>query len=116
MSRSIILMAIVVAYLVPSSAMADRFAIVIGNHQGWKDEEPLKFAEQDAMRIQEVLTDLGGVRESNAILLLDRSAAAIRTAIKDVDARLKTSPPTNGNEPQSALIVYYSGHADARGL
>ena len=81
--------------------------VAIGNDTGRADEVPLRYAEQDARSFAEVMRRLGGVRGQDLVTLTGASADEVRQALAEVSARL-------GSE--SALVVFYSGHADAAGL
>jgi hypothetical protein len=53
-----------------------RFVIAIGNSLGAAGEEPLRFAEQDALRVYEVLTDLGPPFSSTASIAEEEGHSA----------------------------------------
>ncbi|HEX3759440.1 MAG TPA: hypothetical protein VHW23_12075, partial [Kofleriaceae bacterium] len=55
--------ALAVAALVVASGAAraeQRYALVIGANPGWSQDRPLRYAENDAERIRDVLVSLGG--------------------------------------------------------
>ena len=52
-----------------------RFALVAGNDNGGAGTRPLAYARDDARKVWDVLTRLGGVRGEDAALLLDADAA-----------------------------------------
>jgi hypothetical protein len=95
-----------------ASASVERFAILIGNNAGERDDQALRFAETDAGRMRDVLTDVGGVQAENLVLLQGGNASAARRAIITVNDRIRTLPA--GSEAE--LVVYYSGHGDASAL
>jgi hypothetical protein len=113
-----LLLGLVAAALVicaASTAIAEvrRYAIVIGTNHGSADEESLLFAEEDARKMAQVLGRFGGVAPEDLILLLDTDAATVERVMNEVDARVRRDE-SNGSE--TVLIVYYSGHADARSM
>lgn len=67
----------------------------------------LSFAETDAERFAHVMSSAGGVDPSNSTLLKGPTAEEFVQAVKD---RMRTAP-----QP-ARLILYFSGHADDRGL
>jgi hypothetical protein len=101
---------------VPSRAGAaiERFAVLIGNNVGAADEARLRFAEQDAVKVQDVLRDLGQFRPENLLLLRGEGAETVRSALITVNQRLRNRLAEGRGE--ILLFVYYSGHADAEAL
>ncbi|HWE24600.1 MAG TPA: caspase family protein [Myxococcales bacterium] len=100
------------ALLLPAAAAAqvDRFAVVIGNDAGQPEDAALRYAETDAVRVASVLEEVGGVRPENLTLLRGQDAATVRRTLIAVNDRIR------GAGPETVLIVYYSGHADAESL
>lgn len=98
----------------PAEAGVQRFAVVIGNNTGSPTETPLRFAEQDAAKVRDVLRDLGGFSTSDLVLLQGESADEVRDAITKMNERVRqvVAKP----DEQAFLVVYYSGHADATHL
>jgi len=89
-----------------------RYLVAIGNNQGAAGEVTLAYAEQDAHRIGEVFERMGGVAAQNRVVTIGADADGVRAVLDDVNKRLAAIP----DDVPSALIVYYSGHADAQGL
>ena len=85
----------------------------IGNNQGDGDELGLRFAERDAQQIADVLRQHGGISSRNTSLLLGETAPTVRRALQDLNAEIRNQ--ISVGQP-SALIVFYSGHADAGSL
>lgn len=61
-------------------------------------------------RVAGVLQEVGGVRPENLVLLRGRDAATARRALIAVNQRIRDAGP------ETMLLVYYSGHADAASL
>ncbi|MCB9546951.1 MAG: caspase family protein [Myxococcales bacterium] len=96
--------------LLPGAAAAlpaETRVVVIGNNHGDPTELSLRYALDDARQIAEVMRSLGGVPSHQIAALFDEDAAAVRHAL------LATNASFSRSEAPSALIVYYSGHADA---
>ena len=110
--REALIAAIAAALLLPAAAAAqvDRFAVVIGNDAGQPADAALRYAETDASRIASVLEEVGGVRPENLTLLRGQDASTVRRALIAVNDRIRAAGP------ETVLIVYYSGHADAETL
>lgn len=60
MRRGPLLLLALTAAVLPAQAAVHRYALVIGNDAGEDDEARLRFAQTDAARIGEILSDLGG--------------------------------------------------------
>lgn len=90
-----------------------RVAIVVGTNEGESDEAPLRWAEQDATRVADVLGRLGGVPPEHLLLLRGARRAEVLRAFEAVRARVAQARA----EGQEALLVfYYAGHAGAGAL
>ncbi|MBI2375730.1 MAG: caspase family protein [Deltaproteobacteria bacterium] len=100
------------SFLAASPSLAATHLIAIGNNQGHSDEPLLRFAEKDAQDLANVLRRLGRVSPENSLLMLGDDAEALRRVILKTNVKLRTAPSAEGD----ALILYYSGHADATGL
>jgi hypothetical protein len=97
-----------------ASAAVQRFAIVVGNNQGYGTDAPLRYAESDAEKMGRVLRELGGYRPENVVLLRGESAGAVEGVLAAVNDRVRAAKAAPGND--AVLFVYYSGHADRRAL
>lgn len=115
MTRLWVIAALVVGWLAPRAARADveRYAVIIGNNAGDSDEQRLRYAEDDARRIYEVLRELGGFRPENMLLLRSEDAESVRRSLISVNDRIRTRIASGA---QSELLVYYSGHSDQTAL
>ena len=97
----------------PAAADVERYALIIGNNAGEVDEPRLRYAEDDAGRIHDVMRQLGGFRPENMVILRAEDAATARRALISLNDRIRTQ--TTGGA-HSELLVYYSGHADQTAL
>jgi len=88
----------------------ERFALLIGANAGWANDRPLRYAEADAERMQEVLTQLGGFAPDRVWLLRDPDTTTVRAHLDRLAATLRAL------ERDSLVIFYYSGHADEQHL
>lgn len=98
-----------------AAALADvrRFAVLVGNNEGFGGSRPLYFAEQDAQKMRNVLTSLGGVEDGDVRLLLGRTRSELLTVLGQLRQPI-TDAKLRGD--QTVLYFYYSGHADAEQL
>jgi hypothetical protein len=98
---------------IPASGPARRFALVVGANRGPADRVPLRYAVADAERFADVVTRMGGVEAGDRVVLRDPTRQAL------VDALTTTRDRVGGaraESPRVEVIVYFSGHADDRGL
>ncbi len=101
------------ALLQPAIAAERRYAVVVGANLGGPDQEPLLYAERDAERTAAVLNALGGVHQEDLVLLLAPDAASLERVLHRTAQRVAAE---TAEGDRSLLFVYYSGHADERGL
>ena len=90
-----------------------RFALLVGHNIGDANETPLHWAESDAARFRQVLTQIGNVHPDRALLVqrpatrdFDRAYARIQGAIAEAERRGEAT----------VLLFYFSGHADEAAL
>ena len=96
-----------------TSVASQRFIVVIGNNQGQRDETTLRYAERDANQVAEVFERVGGVPPQNTVRAFGSDAEGVRAVLAQVSDRISKA---SASDEDTALIVYYSGHADAQGL
>jgi hypothetical protein len=115
MKRICVLAVIVVAGWLPRAVRAEvvRYAMIIGNDAGDSDEQRLRYAEDDAQRMYEVLRELGGFRPENMLMLRSEDAETMRRGLISLNDRIRTQTVSGA---QSELLVYYSGHSDQEAL
>ncbi|HEY0712303.1 MAG TPA: caspase family protein [Polyangia bacterium] len=94
-------------------AAVDRYAVILGNDLGARDEPRLRFAESDAAKLYEALREIGGFPPENLVLLQGGRPETARNALIATNARVRDSVSAGR---QAVLVVYYSGHADADAL
>jgi hypothetical protein len=106
------LIALALVVLVASSV--ERYALIVGHNAGARDEPRLKFAEDDAAKLYDVLADVGGFSPEDMTLLRGKDAASVRRALIAMNERIRDRMADKSVEP--ILLVFYSGHADQRSL
>jgi hypothetical protein len=90
-----------------------RWLLAIGSNDGGSGRVLLKHAGTDAESVKRVLEDLGGLDPSRAIVVSDPTSANVATAFTGLGTMLSLA---HAQGRRSEVIVYYSGHADERGL
>ncbi|RMG19888.1 MAG: caspase family protein [Deltaproteobacteria bacterium] len=93
---------------VAHAAETRRFAVIVASNDGGEGTEPLYYAHEDARKIHEILTRVGGVRPSDARLILEGSADEVLRAIDALEARARQAKARGA---RTLFILYYSGHA-----
>lgn len=120
-SRWIASVLLVSLLAMPSAAYAQailqRFVIAAGANSGGADRPLLRYAVSDADRLARVLTDLGGVSSPNALVLKDPKVRNLVEALDWLSQRVTEARRTAGpGKGRTEILVYYSGHADEKGL
>ena len=97
----------------PAEALAEPVRILVsaGSKLGLPAERPLKFADNDARRVRDVMVSLGGVRSEHAFFLNKPNRGALFAAIE----RAKTVAQHHRAE-EVTLVFYFSGHGDRDAL
>ncbi len=86
------------------------YAIVVGDNVGGSGQQPLRYAEDDARRMAQVLVELGHYAASDVRVLLRPDAASLLSAVDEVTARARANAD-RGDGTQ--VLFYFSGHARA---
>jgi hypothetical protein len=109
--------AALLAPVAPAAASATaptrRFAVVAGANRGPADRVALRYAVADADRFAKVVTGMGGVAPDDCVVLREPTRIAFLDALAAVKTRADAARASGGRVD---VVVYYSGHADDRGL
>lgn len=90
-----------------------RIAIAVGNNVGRAGEEPLRYAEQDAQRMHDLLIDLGRVDRGRAYLLKGQNRARLQATLAEVRGRAEELSRQN---QEVSVVFYFAGHGSADAL
>ena len=93
--------------------VTNTYAIVVGDNAGGSGQQPLRFAEDDARRLAQVLIEVGHYDAADVRVLLRPDAATLLSAIDDVTARARANAQSND---QTQVLFYFSGHARANAI
>ena len=93
-----------------AGAGTHKFAVVVGNNRGHDADRTLRYAEKDAEKMFDVLTQLGGFPEKNTRLILGADADTVWQEISALEKQI--SSVSRGPDAQALLLFYYSGHAE----
>lgn len=89
-------------------APVHRFGLFVGQNEGGEGTKTLLYAADDAKRLHEIFTRLGGVRGDDAMLLIDQKADDVTTALGELERRVRDA---KARGEVTTLFFYYSGHA-----
>jgi WD40 repeat protein len=92
------------------SLAATRLAVLVGANAGWEGDVPLRYAQEDARRLGEALSELGGFPADAIVQLRTPTGEQLRAALDAAKQRLAAS------SGETLFVFYYSGHADERHL
>lgn len=95
------------------SAGVDRYAIYIGCNDGGKERDKLLYAGSDAQNFQKIMSEIGGVQDSNSFILIDPSKDKIDDTLNKITTKINRNKL---NAKRSEFIFYYSGHSDENSL
>ena len=121
--RSLSILGVVLGLLTHTPAFADqvpasgggirRMALVVGANRGGPDRAPLRYAVADAERFASLLTRMGGVSPADSVVLREPTRAALIEALNGTRSRAAAA---KAQAARTEVLVYFSGHADERGL
>jgi hypothetical protein len=111
---------IVITACAPAAAQAPQaphpgtcHALVVGSNAGGPGQAPLRYAERDALRMAEVLTELGGCDPQRVRRLVAPDGAELLDALDGVGRALAEQAQAG---EETRFFFYYSGHARADAL
>jgi hypothetical protein len=109
--RMAVMLAATATLIAASPAVASpqrRFALIVGNDRGGPDTRPLRYAAEDARKMQTVLIQLGGASPADVSLILNQGAAEFWNAVIAMEMRMAEARMRG---ERAVFILYYSGHA-----
>ena len=89
------------------------YALVVGSNTGGPGQAELHYAEDDARRVAQVLTELGGYAADHVEVVVHPTPAELRDRIAELAARVQADAAAGR---QTRVFFYYSGHARAQAI
>ena len=86
------------------------YGILVGTNVGGAGQQTLRYAEDDARKMAEVLRQLGRYGSADLRVLVRPDAAHLLATVDDVAAKMRAH---QAKGEQAVLVFYYSGHARA---
>ena len=96
-----------------SATGVDRYAIYIGCNDGGKERDKLLYASSDAQNFQKIMSEIGGVQDSNSYILIDPTKERIDDTLAKISSKINNN---KSNAKRSEFIFYYSGHSDEESI
>lgn len=93
-----------VAALCGTVAWAQPLALVVGENHGLSNEDTLRFAEVDAVRVADALTQVSGFQPADVLVLKGATSDSLREALRQLQGRLSQAH-------HERLLIYVSSHA-----
>lgn len=90
-----------------------RIGVFVGNNRGAEGMVPLRFAEADARKMQDLFVELGGVERDGATLLVAQPRRNVQAALGMARQRIAAA---EAEGRRTMIVFYYSGHGDEHGL
>ena len=110
---SVWLMLLLAAAPAWSAGPLQRYALIVGANFGGSDRPQLQYAISDAEHFAHVMIELGGVASGNETILRQPKLRELTDAFDTLTRRVNEGRRAGG---RTEVIVYYSGHADEKGL
>jgi uncharacterized caspase-like protein len=89
------------------------YALLVGKNPGGPGQKDLRFAEQDARRMADVLRELGRVPAERIEVLLGPDRGQLLAALRALGEKLAAH---RARGEQAQVVFYYSGHARATAI
>ena len=90
-----------------------RFALVAAQNHGIAPDSPLQYAHRDALTMAEVLRTVGGVAESDMLVLTDADSTSLTEAMTTLEGKMRRHASSG---LAGHLVVYVSSHASRHRL
>ena len=119
MIRLVLLLAALAVIPEPAWAAGplQRYALVVGANAGGADRPLLRYAVTDAERFARVMLDVGGVAPGDQIVLKQPKLRELSEGLDLLARRVADARRAGGGSGgRIEIVVYYSGHADEKGL
>ncbi|MEO7776507.1 MAG: caspase family protein, partial [Fibrobacteria bacterium] len=96
-----------------------RFSLASGSSFGGPQRDTLLYTAVDALAFGKVLGEMGGVANADTKVLANPTPSHLDAALRDLRAKVASATGSTGRPGRTGrteVVVYYSGHADERGL
>ena len=90
-----------------------RFGLFIGSNDGGADRVVLAYATSDARSVARVMSEMGGIRNADSIILEDPSPLELNESFIDLRDQIAEAKQ---DSRRVEFMLYFSGHSDEEGL
>lgn len=97
-------------YAANDSDRPQSYALLVGSNRPGRGQQALNFAGEDATRMREVLTEIGGFAPGHVQTLYDPKEGELKEALAHFTNRIDRQRESG---EQTVFLFYYSGHARA---
>jgi hypothetical protein len=97
----------------PENSGLVRFGLFVGSNDGGGERVTLAYANRDAKSMAEVLTEMGGIRRANSLVLEDPGRSELNDSFQELRDLIADA---KSDARRVEVVVYYSGHSDEQGL
>ena len=111
---ALLVLCVIVGFAAEARGDVRRFALIVGNNRGDADEPLLRYAEEDARRMDELMQRYGNMERRDMELVLGGDSDRVRRKLIDLNDRIRRA--ASDPKVHTFLFVFYSGHADPRAL
>jgi hypothetical protein len=108
-ARGLLVLALTALTAVSAAAETRRVALVVANHDGGEGLARLRYAERDAQRLVDVISDLGGFEGADILWMVDKESSDVMRQLDEVERRVEELK-RSGDDVM--FLFYYSGHAE----
>ncbi|MCL2282707.1 MAG: caspase family protein [Fibromonadales bacterium] len=113
MNKTLFVFLLVFAALLQAAQQKiERFLLSAGANNGGTDRVLLRYAESDANSFAEVFSQMGGIDKGNILRISNPSVKTMQNGFAEIGKRLQGKK----SDTRKEVLVYYSGHADEKGL
>ena len=109
----LVLLAAVASVSAAQELQINRYVLAVSANYGGEGRPTLRYAASDAKSFVNVLKEMGGVQAGNIVEVKEPSVAAFQQKIDELDKKIAKNKSAGGRDE---VLVYYSGHADEKGL
>lgn len=109
----LVLLAAVSSVSAAQEIQINRYVLAVSANYGGEGRPTLRYAASDARSFVNVLKEMGGVQAGNVVEVKEPSVAAFQQKIDELDKKIAKNKSAGGRDE---VLVYYSGHADEKGL
>ena len=110
---ALVLLAAVSSVSAAQELQINRYVLAVSANYGGEGRPTLRYAASDAKSFVNVLKEMGGVQAGNIVEVKEPSVATFQQKIDDLDKKIAKNKSAGGRDE---VLVYYSGHADEKGL